>query len=89
MVINTKVYKLLKADFIWEANYPNWIANAVLVKKANRDWQVCVDFKDLNKACPKNNFPLHVIDQLVDTIVGHKLLNFMNAYSGYNQIHMQ
>ena len=47
---------------------------------------MCVDFTDLNKACPKDNFPLPRIDQLVDSTAGHKLLTFMDAFSGYNQI---
>ncbi|KAL5577628.1 hypothetical protein UlMin_019327 [Ulmus minor] len=88
MAINTEVDKLLKADFIREANYPEWIANVVLVKKANGNWRVCVDFTDLNKACPKDSFPLPRIDQLIDATAGHELLSFMDAYSGYNQIRM-
>ncbi|KAL5555503.1 hypothetical protein UlMin_037739 [Ulmus minor] len=71
-----------------EANYPDWIANVVLVKKANGNWRVCVDFTDLNRACPKDSFPLPRIDQLVDATAGHELLSFMDAYSGYNQIRM-
>ena len=47
-----------------------------------------VDYKDLNKACLKDNFPLSRIDQLVDATAGHELLRFMDAYSGYNQIRM-
>ena len=49
---------------------------------------MCVDFTDLNKACSKDSFPLPQIDQLVDSIAGHKLLTFMDAFSGYNQIKM-
>ena len=49
---------------------------------------MCVDFTDLNKACPKDSFPLPRIDQLVDSTAGHKLLTFMDAFSGYNQIKM-
>ena len=49
---------------------------------------MCVDFTDLNKACPKDSYPLPRIDQLVDSTAGHKLLSFMNAFSGYNQILM-
>ena len=49
---------------------------------------MCVDFMDLNKACPKDGFPLPQIDQLVDSTAGHKLLTFMDAFSGYNQIKM-
>ncbi|KAL5578188.1 hypothetical protein UlMin_019887 [Ulmus minor] len=86
MAIKAEVDKLLKAKFIEEANYPDWIANFVLVKKANGNWRVCVDFTDLNCACPKDNFPLPRIDQLVDATAGHELLSFMDAYSGYNQI---
>ena len=60
----------------------------VMVKKSNCKWRMCVDFKDLNKAFPKDSFPLPRIDQLVDSIAGHKLLSFMDAFSGYNQIFM-
>ena len=68
--------------------YPKWLANVVLVKKANGKWRICVDFMDLNKACLKDSFPLLRIDRLVDSTAGHKLLTFMNAFSGYNQIKM-
>ena len=85
-VINDEVEKLLRAGFIREVNYPEWISNVVLVKKANDKWRMCVDFIDLNKACPKDGFPLLKIDQLVDSTTGHGLLNFMDVFSGYNQI---
>ena len=49
---------------------------------------MCVDFTDLNNACPKDSFPIPKIDQLMDSMVGHKLLTFMDAFSGYNQIQM-
>ena len=58
------------------------------MKKANGKWRICVDFTDLSKACPKDNFPLPRIDQLVGSTAGHKLLTFMDAFSGYNQIKM-
>ena len=76
------------AGFIQEDYYPDWLVNVVLVKKANGKWRMCVDFTSLNKACPKDSFPLPRINQLVDSIVGHKLLTFMDAFSGYNQIKM-
>ena len=69
-------------------HYPEWLANIVLVKKANGKWRMCVDFTDLNKACSKDSFPLPRIDQLVDSTTGHKLLTFMDTFSGYNQIKM-
>ena len=83
-----EVDKLLMANFIREVFYPDWLANVVMVKKNTRKWRMCVDFTDLNKACPKDSFPLPRIDQLVDSTAGHKLLTFMDAFSGYNQIMM-
>ena len=59
-----------------------------MVKKENGKWRMCVDFTDLNNACPKDSFPMPKIDQLMDSMVGHKLLTFMDAFSGYNQIQM-
>ena len=83
-----EVNKLLAANFIREVYYPEWLANVVMVKKANGKWRMCVNFTDLNSACPKENFPLLRIDQLMDSTTGHKLLTFMDAFSGYNQIQM-
>jgi len=73
--------------FIWEFYYLDWLANVVMVKKANGKWRMRVDFTDLNKACPKDSYLLPHIDQLVDSTTGHKLLSFMDA-SGNNQIRM-
>ena len=60
----------------------------VLVKKANGKWQICVDYIDINKACPKDAYPLPNIDGLVDDAAGNKVLSFLDTYSGYNQIQM-
>ena len=87
-VVTNEVTKLLAAGFIREMHYPEWLANVVLVKKANGKWRMCVNFTDLNKACPKDSFPLLRIDQLVDSITRHKLLMFMDTFSRYNQIRM-
>ena len=81
-----EVCKLQGAEFIWEVYYPDWLANVVMVKKANRKWRICVDFTDLNKACPKDSYPLSRIDVLVDSTARHQLLSFMDAFSSYNQI---
>uniref|UniRef100_A0A2N9FUY0 Uncharacterized protein n=1 Tax=Fagus sylvatica TaxID=28930 RepID=A0A2N9FUY0_FAGSY len=86
--ITEEVDKLLQAGFIREVYYPEWLANVVMVKKSTGKWRMCVDFTDLNKACPKDSYPLPRIDQLVDSTARHKLLSFMDAFSGYNQIQM-
>ena len=80
---------MLEADFIREVYYPNWLANVIIVKKANGKWRMCIDFTDLNKACPKDSYPLFRIDTLVDSTTKHQLLSFMDAFSGYNQIKME
>ncbi|RDX77340.1 hypothetical protein CR513_42558, partial [Mucuna pruriens] len=86
--IKGEVEKLLAAGFVWEVQYPTWLANVVMVKKANGRWRMCTDYTDLNKACPKDPYPLPSIDRLVDGVSGQALLSFMDAYSGYNQIRM-
>ena len=80
---------MLEADFIREVYYLDWLANVVMVKKANGKWRMCVDFTDLNKAYPKDSSPLPRIDTLVDSTATHQLLSFMDAFSGYNQIKME
>ena len=86
--IKEEIQKLTVAKFIREVYYPDWLANVVMVKKANGKWRMCVDFTDLNKACPKDSYPLPCIDQLVDSTASHRLLSFIDAFSGYNQIKM-
>ena len=86
--INEEVGKLLQARAIREVEYPEWLANVVLVKKANGKWRLCIDFTDINRACPKDSFPLPRIDLIVDTTASHELLSFMDAFSSYNQISM-
>ncbi|XP_041015028.1 uncharacterized protein LOC121257847 [Juglans microcarpa x Juglans regia] len=77
---------LQMARFIKEVYYPEWLSNVVLVKNAKEKWQMCANFIDLNKACPKDSFPLPCINLIVDSTTGHPFLSFMDAYSGYNQI---
>ncbi|XP_034218177.1 uncharacterized protein LOC117629710 [Prunus dulcis] len=86
--MRTEVEKLQTIGFIREATYQVWLANSVMVRKSTGGWRMCQDYTDLNKACPKDSFPLPRIDQLVDATAGHELLSFMDAYSGYNQIFM-
>ena len=86
--INEEVDKLFQVGAIREVEYPEWLANVILVKKANGKWRLCIDFTDINRACPKDSFPLPRIDLIVDATIGHELLNFMDAFSSYNQISM-
>ena len=83
-----EVHKLQEASFIRKVYYPDWLANVVMVKKASRKWRMCVDFTDLNKACPKDSYPLPRVNVLVDSTTRHQLLSFMDTFSGYNQIRM-
>ena len=73
-----------KAGFIREVYYSNWLANVVMVKKANGKWRICVEFTDLNKACPKDSYPLPWVDILVDLTAQHQFLSFMDAFPGYD-----
>lgn len=86
--VKEKVDKLISINFLPESLYLVWLVNPVLVLKPNGSWRMCIDFTDLNKAFPKDCFPLSRIDQMVDATSGYELLTFMDAYSGYNQIKM-
>src|ERR1051325_9429933 len=86
--IEEEVNKLIDAGFIREVKYPTWIANIVPVRKKNGQLRVCVDFRDLNIACPKDDFPWPITEIMVDATMGHEALSFMDESSGYNQIHM-
>uniref|UniRef100_A0A2N9IX95 Uncharacterized protein n=1 Tax=Fagus sylvatica TaxID=28930 RepID=A0A2N9IX95_FAGSY len=84
--VQKEVEKLLQAGSIREIQYPTWLSNTVVVKKKNGKWRVCVDFTNLNQACPKDPFPLPKIDQLVDATAGHDRMSFLDAFQGYHQI---
>uniref|UniRef100_A0A2N9FB44 Integrase catalytic domain-containing protein n=1 Tax=Fagus sylvatica TaxID=28930 RepID=A0A2N9FB44_FAGSY len=84
--VREEVERLLKVGAVREILYPQWLSNTVVVKKKNEKWRVCVDFTDLNKACPKDPFPLPKIDQLVDSTAGHERMSFLDAFQGYHQI---
>ena len=84
--IRDEVAKLKSTGAIKEVFYPEWLANTVVVKKKSGKWRVCVDFTDLNKACPKDSFPMPWIDQLVDATTGHPRMSFLDAFQGYHQI---
>ena len=83
-----EVKKLLTASFIKPIQHPKSFSNIVPVKKKNGKICCCVDFRNLNKACLKDEFPLPNIDLLVDSTAGSSMFAFMDGYSGYNQIRM-
>jgi hypothetical protein len=87
-IVAKEVERLLEANAIRSVQYPTWLSNTVVVKKKNGKWRVCVDFTDLNRACPKDPFPLPRIDQLVDSASGHERMSFLVAFQGYHQIPM-
>ena len=87
--IGQEIAKLLAARFIREVFHSDWLANPVLVKKKARKWRMCVDYTGLNKACPKDHFPMPRIDQIVNSTSGCEILSFLDAYSSYHQITMK
>ncbi|XP_024197310.1 uncharacterized protein LOC112200500 [Rosa chinensis] len=87
--IQVEVKKLMAINFVREVTYPLWLANVVMVpKKSPGSWCMCEDYTNLNRACPKDSFLFPRIDQLIDSTAGYRLLSFMDAFSGYNQIRM-
>jgi hypothetical protein len=86
--ITQEVKKLLAAGFIKPIQHPRWLSNIVPVKKKNGQIRCCVDFRNLNKACPKDEFPLPNMDLLIDSAAGHAMFSFMDGFSCYNQIRM-
>ena len=87
-IIQMEVENLLRVSFIREVMYPEWLANVVVVPKKGGKWRVCVDYTSLNEAWPKDNFLLLRINQIVDVAARHKILSFLDAFSGYHQIPM-
>ncbi|RVW60356.1 Transposon Ty3-I Gag-Pol polyprotein [Vitis vinifera] len=87
-MVKEEIQKQLSVGFLSVVEYPEWLANVVPVPKKDGKVRVCVDFRDLNKASPKDDFPLPHIDMLVDSTAGHSMLSFMDGFSGYSQILM-
>jgi hypothetical protein len=81
--IREEIKKLLDASFIREVRHPRWLANLVVIPKANGKLRMCINYTSLNKACPKDPFPLPRIDQIMDSTSGCDLLCFLDAYSGF------
>ena len=82
--IKEEVTKQLKVGFVKLVHQAEWITNVMPIPKKDGKVRMCVDFRDLNKACPKDDFPLPHIDVLVDNMIGNALMSFMDGFSGYN-----
>ncbi|XP_071707177.1 uncharacterized protein [Rutidosis leptorrhynchoides] len=83
-----EVTKLVRAEILREVQYQSWIVNPVLVKKPDGSWRMCIDFKDLNKVCPKDNYPLPEIDLKVESLHAFPYKYILDAARGYHQIPM-
>ncbi|GKU99600.1 hypothetical protein SLEP1_g12423 [Rubroshorea leprosula] len=86
--IDEEIQKLLQEGFIRRVEYSEWVSNPVLVKKPNGKWRMCIDFTNLNEACPKNPHPLPNVEKLVERAAGHERMSFLDASSGYHQVQL-
>ena len=86
VAVKAEVQRLLDANVIRKVKYPTWLANTVPVKKKNGKWRMCIDFTDLNKACPKDDFALPRIDRVVDDAANSQLMSLLDCFFGYHQI---
>jgi len=86
--IEAEVQKLIEYGFIREEQHSDWVANIVPVLKKNKKIRVCIDFRDLNIACPKDEFSLPITDVMIDNTYGFERMSFMDDFLGYNQIKM-
>ena len=86
--IEAEVHKLIACGFIREEQHPDWVADIVPVLKKNGKIRICIDYRDLNIACPKDEFPLPITDVMIDNTRGFERISFMDGFSGYNQIKM-
>jgi hypothetical protein len=87
--VQEEVDRLLRAGFIRPCRYAEWVSNIVPVEKKNtRKIRICVDFRDLNRATPKGEYPMPIADILIDSASGNKMISFLDGNASYNQIFM-
>jgi hypothetical protein len=84
--VKKEVEKPIEAGFIRPCRYADWISSVVPVQKKDGQWRVCMDIRDLNRATPKDEYPMPVAETLINAAAGHKILSFMDDNTGYNQI---
>ena len=87
--IKAEIEKILKDGFIYLVPLMEWVSNLVLVDNKQGTIHICTDFRDLNRASPKDNFPTPFIDHILDECVGSEVFSFMDGFSGYNQIQIR
>ena len=85
-IVKEEVQKPLDVSFIYPNSDSYWVSPLVLVPKKDGRWCICIDYRELTKATLKDYFPLPLIDQVLDTLVGKKYFSFLDGFSGYNQI---
>src|SRR4029079_4048353 len=87
--IKTKINHLLDVGFIRSCRYAEWISNIVPIEKKDSDKiRVCIDFRDPNKATPKDEYPMPIADMLINEAFGHRVISFLDGNAGYNQVFM-
>ena len=84
--IKSELNKLLKAKIIFPVRHSKWVSNMVPARKNKGDIRICIDFRNVNKACQKDNFPLPTMEQILQSVAGYKLMSFLDGFWGYNQI---
>jgi len=84
--IKDELKKLLKAKIIFPVRHSHWVSNLVPVRKKNGEIRVCIDFKNLNRSCLKDNFPLPPMEHILQSISGTTMMSFLDGFYGYNKI---
>ena len=85
-LIMKEVKKLLDAKIIFPIRHSTWVENLVPVRKKTGEIHLCVDFRNLNLASQKDNYPLTSLDEVLQIMNGSKMMSFLDGYSGYNQV---
>jgi hypothetical protein len=86
--VKKEIEKMLEVGFIKPCRYAESISSIIPVQKKDGQWWVCVDFRDLNRATPKDEYPMPIAETLINGAAGNKILSFMDGNAGYNQIFM-
>ena len=85
-LIQSEVKKLLDAKIIFKVRHSEWVSNLVPVRKKSREIRLCVDFRNLNRASDKDNYPVPPMEQILQMVSGSELFSLLDGFSGYNQV---